>query len=300
MLRKSVSSWLFTIATWGLYILAWNAVSHFCKKQTGGFSVLKVQSDLLDYDRWKTPIPSAQISELVSQILSQPFHYMEQGGQCFAFLSDDGKYVLKLAKKRSYAFYRRLASLPLPSFAHNICVKKRDKAAEKIDRDCQSYQIAYDELSDLTGIIYSHLSPLPHERYLTTIVDKIGISHTLDLNSCTFLLQKKGEPIASYLTSLEKVGDLNGCRNALRGVLYALHTCVCRGIFDEDPGIHRNFGFAGEEPLFIDVGRFIRTEINPFPPFEKTVERFKLFLIKQHPQLLPLFDEELLRYVPKT
>lgn len=300
MLKKSIFSWLMTPCILILTFFGGEALQRFCKKQTGGFSVLKIQSDLIDYDKWKTPLPSPYISEQVAEILSQKFHYLETGGQCFAFLSEDGRYVLKLAKRRSYALYNTLSALPLPSFLHQLCYKKRSKAIEKIDRDCQSYQIANGELADLTGLIYTHLSPLQGAQYPVTLIDKIGISHHLDLNSTTFLVQKKGEPIGSFLSKLEAKGDMNECRLAIRGVLYALHTCVCRGIFDEDPGIHRNFGFADHQPLFIDVGRFVRAEISPFPPFEKSMNRFKQFLTKNHPKLIPIFDEELLRYVPKT
>lgn len=300
MVSKQIFSWLLIALFAAASLFTWNYTARFCKKQTGGFSILKIQSDLQEYDQWKTPIPSPRVSQEVSNILSQPFRYLESGGQCFAFVSEDGLYVLKLAKNRSYAFYKNLAALPLPPLLHKFFCEKRDRAVEKIDRDCRSYQIAYEEIPDLTALIYTHLSPLQGAKYPVTLIDKIGITHTLDLNKTTFLLQKKGEPIDLYLSKLESKGDISECRQALRSLLQTLHKCVCRGIIDEDPGIHRNFGFVGSDPFFIDVGRFSHTDIVPFPPFEGTINRFRFFLTNKHAPLLPLFEEELLRYIPKT
>jgi hypothetical protein len=71
-----------------------------------------------------------------------------------------------------------------------------------------------------------------------------------------------------------------------------------KGVFDEDPKIHRNFGFLGEKPIFIDVGRFVRDDSRKDPAVYNTdiqmiTKRFRHWLEEDYPELVTTLDEEL-------
>lgn len=281
---KRLLTWSATLL---LLCISWEALSRFCGAQTDRFTLLKIQAERIDSPLAQAPLTHSCSQETLSTLLSQPFHYLARGGQAFAFVSADGQYVLKLSKRRFTSLYHTLATLPLPHYLHAIFQKKWQNAVSKRERDLKSYLIAYTEVPDLTGLIYMHLDRQPSFHEQVTIIDKIGIAHTIDLNDTTFLIQKRAEPISHYLARIE--GDEKQMRYALCALLDTIQAALERGIVDDDPGLHRNFGFAGSTPLFIDVGR-LQTANRPLTAI---AGRFRAFLETEHPLLLPFFDSEL-------
>jgi len=89
-------------------------IAGFCHKKTDGFSVARIHSTLPWNPAWETaPLPGEEQHEL-EQALSQKFHYLGCGGQCFAFSSEDERYVIKFFKHRIRNPYSLLLHLPLP------------------------------------------------------------------------------------------------------------------------------------------------------------------------------------------
>lgn len=274
-----------------LAIVAWHSIARFCKAQTDGFSVAKVQSDRPYADKWRVAEPPLEEQQKIVKILSQPFHYLGGGGQCFAFASEDGQYVIKFFKHRFYKLDEILLQLPLPHHRLDQMRKKRiHRIASKIERDCSSYKLAYEEIPEETGLIYLHLHPKEGFNQSVTIVDKLGITHLLSLNSMAFILQKRAEPIDLYLKRLMEAGEAITASQAIHKVVETIAACAKKEIVDDDPAIYRNFGFIADQPMFIDVGRFQKKrEID----LKKVMSRFRLFLEERHPQLVVALDEEL-------
>lgn len=272
-----------SITILALLCISWEALSRFCGAQTDRFTLLKIQTEQQDSQLAMTPLIHSCSQETLSTLLSQPFHYLARGGQAFAFVSADGQYVLKLSKRRFTSVYHTLATLPLPQYLHAIFQKKWKNALMKRERDLNSYLLAYTQMPDLTGLIYMHLHRQPSFHQEVTLIDKIGIAHTIDLNDTTFLLQKRAESISHYLKRVENK------HYAISALLDTLQAAMDRGIIDDDPGLHRNFGFAGNSPLFIDVGRLQTSNRS----LSAIASRFRAFLETEHPTLLPFFDKEL-------
>src|SRR2546422_718538 len=87
----------------------------FCHNQTKGFQVCKIYSPLPYDAQWEIQGEGVK--------LNSTFRFLGKGGQFYAFVSDDGKTVLKLFKMhnlRQYGFVYKLNFFP---FLNNIKVR---------------------------------------------------------------------------------------------------------------------------------------------------------------------------------
>ena len=265
----------------------------FCDAQTDGFSVARIHSEFAPSPEWQIePLETAQREQL-REILSQPFHYLACGGQAFAFASHDGRYVIKFFKHR----FRKPYSYLYPYLSE----KKLQKSLLKMRRDFTSYKLAYEELKEESGLVYIHLNkdvPLDLTAHIT---DKLGISHEIPLNDVEFVLQKRAVLAYDYIDTLVQEQNLPKLRAGFAAILKGIVSRCEKGIFDEDPKIHRNLGFIEEAPIFIDVGRFVRDDQRKNPDIYREdlrliMKRFRHWLEECHPELVDLLDEEMKIY----
>jgi hypothetical protein len=280
----------FACVLWALYLGA----ASFCDEQTDGFSVARIHSELPFCPEWETaPVGEGKRQELEG-ILSQEFRYMACGGQCFAFVSADNNYVIKFFKHRIRKPYSYLMKLPLWR-------NKLEKAKRKLNRDFTSYKIAYEDLPEETGVVYIHLNKGKAPASSVAIVDKLGIKHTLPLEGIEFVLQKRAELAYSHIDHLVQQGDSAKVRHALRSMIDVIVARCQKGYFDEDAKIHRNFGFVGDKPVIIDVGRFVPDERRKEPAIYQAdvvaiTKQMHKWLMQTHPELTAILDEELREY----
>lgn len=285
---KAVSKLTFFALCAGVvYCLA----SSVCEPLTDNFSVARIHSDLPYNPAWETaPLSEEKMQELDSA-LQATFHYLGCGGQCFAFASDDGKYVIKFFKHRIRKPYSYFLNTPLAK-------RKLEKAVFKLNRDFTSYKIAYEELREETRVLYIHLNKGTALNRSVAIVDKLGIRHTIPLDDIEFVVQARAQLAYDHIDELMERGDIEAARGALRGILDVIASRCKKGIFDEDPSIHRNLGFIADKPIFIDVGRFVHDQRRMEPAVYLAdlgivTKRFRSDLQDTHPELVSLLDEEL-------
>jgi hypothetical protein len=285
-----MNKWMKRGITIGLFLVAWRFVSSFCSTQTEGFSLLRIHPDFAF-----VPIePPAPCKELPAAILSQPFYYLARGGQCFAFISEDGKVVIKFLHHHIYKPYSFLFKIPMPLSLKRLVQKRLNKQLSKVKKERASYKLAYEELQEESGLLCVHWGdPTPGGSKIV-LVDKLGIKHCLDLNGVEFVVQKRIEPLSCVLDRLSNEEEL---KLAIRGVVDLVVRCAQKGIFDEDPGLHRNIGFEGKTPLLIDMGKLVKdlpkaTKYKDQLPLMTT--RFRSFLETSYPNLVSILDEEVL------
>ena len=284
-----------------LFCAAIYSLSSFCNAQTDGFSVARIHSDLNYNPEWETaPLSSEQKTEL-RNILDQKFSYLGFGGQCFAFASDDGKYVIKFFKHKIRKPYSYILNRQLPEPFEKKRLKKLGKAQFKLNRDFNSYKIAYEDLHDETGLVYIHLNKGKELNQSVTIRDKLGIEHQIALDDIEFIVQKRAQLAYAYIEELMDRGDTAAAKDALHALLKVIVSRCQKGVFDEDARIHRNFGFIDNRPIFIDVGRFRRDpERMNHAVYKKDLQditgRFRDWLEEAHPILVPILDEEIYEF----
>ena len=279
-----------------LLICACYGVTLFCLKQTDGFSILRITAELPTSTDWKdTPLAEEQRRE-VEQALKQTYRYLGSGGQCFAFVSEDERYVLKLFLTPFHLLSAHSLQT-LPIFPAKKRQAKTERALAKLRRDFTSYQIASEELRQETGVLYVHLDK--SASFFTErlrLIDKLGIAHEIDLASHFFALQRKATLLYTHLEKLIEDGHLQEAKEAMRALI-AL--CVARdrkGIADRDLKIKRNCGFIENRPLFIDIGRFERDatrtcEAVYLPDAKQLAETLSDWIQTHYPQHAPYFHE---------
>lgn len=268
-------------------------LERFIRSQTEGFRIDKIFADFDPNPKWELPEQAPP-----QELLHQSFYFLGSGVQCYAFLSEDGETVLKVFKHYhlppNSRFLRRIS---VPAFLGNWKNAVLSKREERMQSIFSSALIAYRDLKEHTGVFFLNLNPKLDHFPKVSIYDKIGIHYELDLNKTPFLLQKKADLLFSYLESH---------KDETKNVIDSLFSCIQyrnqRGIINNDPLIHRNFGILNGEVIEIDVGSFVS---NPylkksfFSKREFFFETLKLkeWILENRPEYSEYFDQKLLQAI---
>ncbi len=191
------------------------------------------------------PSSFASHGEFPAPLLNQTWTLFAEGGQSYVFISEDETHVLKFFKDQPRPW------LQWPSY--------QAKKNKKLTRTLSGYALIYERCRYLSGIVFFHpqisSSSLP-----ATLIDRLGISHPIDLKSYLFVLQKKAQPLKRPTTLNEKkqlLGDVNHLVNTLNQA----------HLQDHDPRLHLNLGMSEGRLILIDPGRIVQcNDPQPLPP----------------------------------
>ena len=267
--------------------LAAIGVERLCHKATDGFAMVNVYPPHDDNSAWQTSDPL--------DLHSSTYRYYASGSQSYVFLSEDGKTVLKLFKFQHMRIPPWLEYFPSNTYLATKQAKKR----QVLEKTFNSISIAYNLLRQETGLLFIHLAPTNHLETQVTLIDKIGKKHLLDLDTVPFLLQKKGTLAYDTIDAWMEKGEIEKAKTGIQNLLtLALQRCK-KGIFDKDPDFSTNFGFIENIPFHIDFGRFTLDpqEKDPSvhrPEMIRITQDFRHWIEKNHSDLLPYFDKQLL------
>lgn len=222
-------------------------VGDLCQKQTKGFRLQNVFSSTPQTSH-SDPL-SEEESFLLHETLHQPFYFLKKGQQCFVFLSKDGKYVLKLFR------WEKLE----PPFWTKWISTDRGKALtqerkNKKDFDFTSYQIAYRELKEETGLLFMQLSPNPELTIPLEIYDNIGIKHVIQASNVAFILQKKVKSFFPYFAEKLSTGKIEELYPFFSDLIGLLQNRSGKCISDSDISIEYNMGILEGRPVLFDIG----------------------------------------------
>jgi hypothetical protein len=235
------------------------AAGWFCRKQTDGFTLLKISSSLSYHPEWETSNLTQVEKDEIRRVLEQPFTYLAKGEQCYVFASEDQKYVLKF-------FRQNHMRAPiwvewLPSFLNEYKSKERAKKESKLHRDFASYKLAYEKLREETGLVFLHLNKTQDLQCNTILIDKLNIAHQVPLDGMEFLLQKRAKPLYPALEECIAEGRIEEGKLLICNLVQLLMKIRKeKGILDSDPDLNINFGCIGIMPMQIDIGRYQKAE----------------------------------------
>ena len=202
-------------------------IGDLCQKQTKGFRLQNVFSSFPS-EPTHPPLSQSQVSS-IQEILDQPFYFMKKGQQCFAFLSKDEKYVLKLF---------RWEKLEPPFWTNWITTKKGQSLIQerkkKKDFDFTSYKLAYTELKEETGLLFVQLEPNKELNIPLELYDNIRIKHVIQSGNLAFILQKKVENFAPYLAQKILEGNSSDLYPFFMELAYLLQNRSTKKISDSD------------------------------------------------------------------
>lgn len=251
-----------TLVKLGLTLLLIGGIERFCQWQTGGFRIEKVRQDhIYPFSFAQRPPPPE---------LHQTFTFLDSGVQGFAFLGEDQKTVLKLFKhyhgRISTDFLDRCMPRPLAKFL----VQKREK---RLGHILASAQMAHEKLPDMTGVFFTHLAKTAQHLGSITLIDHVGIAHTLPLDQVEFILQKKAELIENRLHALFEQNNREGAIEAMKTLLRLIETRSRQGIKNKDGKVLKNTGFIGAQAVEIDIGSFVVRGPSSHPGAHKKAAR---------------------------
>ena len=226
--------------------MAFWGIGRFCKGKTEGFAVAKILRNSEREERPVSPPP-----EEVRHIFQNPLTYLGRGVQSYVFASSDGKYVVKWIRHDRWKCHPWSRFLP-KSISQNHVEKRKNRSI----KDFTSYQIAQKELEKETGILYLHLGSSSFFHQKAVIIDKLGIRHTLNLDTMDFIVQKRAKLVFQALDDWVREDRLEKAKEGLSSLVQILRTRMEKGIYDKDPDLNTNFGFIDSQAIQIDVGRF--------------------------------------------
>lgn len=244
-----------------------------------GFSPSSIRGSSLE-------APALPVSEEIAARLHQPFHYLGRGRQCFAFESEDGKYVLKFFDQKYFQ---------MPWYAvFRLSQEKAKRALRRYFYE-HSYQIAWQEFGD--EILYLHQGV---SQGLPTIEvrSRVGFWHRIDLNEVPFVLQKRGIPFYEGLSQVYRSEGMDGLRREMDTFLALIAARIRKGVADADADVEHNWGYVEGHIFHLDPGRLYYDETLSLPSrrekeWQTATCRFQKWLKAHHPELLEYFEKSL-------
>jgi hypothetical protein len=230
-----------------LCLAAYKGVSLF----TGDFSLRAITNPY--------PIKTSLASnppEEIKQILQKRYHYLSRGHQTYAFVSDDGQYVLKFFNFSQLELPLWLKYLPEVGPIAKVQAKRSESLNHRIIRLFRGHQIAEKNALTHYGIIYQHLQETDgYFAETIDVVDRIGLHHAVPLDRVVFVLQEKAIIAREMFTKLLAKDDMEGVKKRIDQLFDLYLSEYKQGIEDKDPNVIDNVGFVGDQAIRIDVGR---------------------------------------------
>ncbi len=186
--------------------------------------------------------------------IDQNYHFLGKGRQSFAFVSQDGKTVLKFFNKNYF-------QMPWYSFALPNKEDEQKKRNLRKKYFSEGYAIAEKYLQEQTAILYVHYGKtqnLPKVK----VKDQANRIFTIDLNQVPFVLQRKGEPLFSSLQKIYEQEGKDAFISAIDQYLNLVNLRISLGIADGDHDIQHNYGFLDGKPFHLDPGRLYLADLS--------------------------------------
>ena len=276
----------------------WGANEIYQKKTHFGLTAKFASPTFAPSAEWELPSLPDEEQKVVDQILCQQFTYLARGSQAFAFISQDGKYVLKLFKQHKWHPKNILGYLP---FSFNPWYRDYQVRQGKCHAVLSSCKTALLHVKEDTGVLFAHLNPTALTTPPLKLIDKHGKPWALDLGKSCFLLQKKADLFYPHIQKKMEEGDLEGAKYAITSTLKLLNRFIDMGVFENNAILRKNFGFIEGEAMQFDIGKF-KFDGSRKPDKREIgviTQSFYRWIGKNFPELLPHFDEKLQEFLEK-
>ena len=275
-----------------LFFVLFFSVERFCHQKTHGFRIHKIQSTLPHNPEWDIAFPTNEL-ENIQAILSQPFCFLDSGGESYVFLSQDKKYILKFFKlhhMRPYSWEDSFLPKKIRTHYQNL----RKKRLSTLFSSCK---LAYDRFQEDAGLLYIHLNKTDFLKVKLKLFDPIGVLHLLDLDHMEFALQKRATLAYPSLVALSEANEFEAAQKRLSSLLDLILARCQAGLADHDAR-SRNFGFVGEKAIELDLGSFsidesLKTSAAAKRVFLHETVKLRCFVKKYAPELAGFLEENI-------
>lgn len=262
-----------------------------------GFFLYKIQGPLIS---GKVEKPSLDL--ILS--LSQPYHYLAKGRQCFVFESNDGQTVIKFLNYRRFSLPVFLRDIPLPHYWKMWILGLDEKRRLRFESTMESFQLVEKHFLDETAIMYIHLKEggnLP----ILQITDRGHRTHQIDLNHTAFIVQKKAHPIFAELQNRWQSGQQVAFQEGLQEFVDLIHKRCSYQLADDDRDVGINFGFCEGRLILLDPGRLYHDpDLKEPQRLEEEMQiaskRLRIWLSQNHPEFVAFLDQQIQSHLSKT
>lgn len=274
----------------------------FFMTRSTGFGIEKIVSRL-DYNpSWETITLSERQRELLTQeVFSQKYYYLGAGNHCYAFISEDRKYVLKFFKMQHLLPKGWLNGFPVSLF-QKFGIKNETGHRLFAERIFTGYKAAYESLQEETGMLYIHLNKSCEFRTMVTLIDNKGKKYPVDIDSFEFIVQKSARKIFEHFTNLLDEGKNDDLRASINSFLQLIASRCEKGFSDPDLSIRNNFGFIGNSAIQFDCATLTEDSSMKYPlnfrhEVMQVVERLNQWANENCPEITIFIQEEAQRIV---
>lgn len=273
---------------------------------TSGFSLSKVASPLSYNEKWEVIPVTKEEKVVIDDVFSQTFTYLDSGTKSYSFVSEDGKYVIKLFKMKHLLANKWINHIPIPKILDEYRFEKVAKRDLKLSDIFESCKIAFQDLKKQTGLVYIHLNKSKEWKKKLHLVDKNKKEYFLDLDMAEFVLQKKAIPFEQRISKLMRKNDLVKTRKALKAILDLLDDRCRKGIvckeISKNANFIRNYGFIDDAAVYVDVAGFQRKDSEQVSSFNKNdflkaSEKISEWLQEYYPELVADFSKEVETFI---
>ncbi len=270
-------------------LFAFICVRQFCHQMTAGFAVSKILSHA-DLEHASIQIPPEDLSH-VSRLLDQPFYFYKKGGQCFVFMSEDKKTVIKFFKHHNMRFWHWLSKISFPGSLDRFRIKLLNKHRHQTyPYFFHSCELAYEKFQEQTGLIYLQFARAPWIQQKLILYDKLNIAHTISLSDTDFVVQRRAQSVHKKFKKLIREKNIKLCEQYIDSMLNLIAERCRQGIEDRDFNVRSNFGLFEGKVIEIDIGSYHDNPSLKEPQaikieLRKQTEKFKKWLQK-HDQTL--------------
>ncbi|MEO8637541.1 MAG: hypothetical protein ABI430_01415 [Candidatus Taylorbacteria bacterium] len=218
----------------------------------------------------------------IEEILSAPFSYLHEGFQTRAFVSEDGKYVLKTFKTLDEGKQQFIAWGLDPDRV----------TQELVDNSEKSYKLAFHDFRQETALVYLHL-----EKSSPSLIEKVTLDgKEYNTRELQFILQEKVELVGDRIKKLIGADDIEGAKRVIDDVMNFIARMWERGVTEDTFNWDHNYGYASSGYIAqIDVGTFWKGE----EYLKKEIEAKKLldsvsskWLKENGPQLVGHYEQK--------
>jgi hypothetical protein len=293
MFKKKSLKFVFSFML--LFFLTW-AIIYANHKYTGGFKTCKILPLQNSHPMGELP----HLSEEEAKIFDQEFIFLDRGCQVYVFSSLDNKYVLKLIRYHKYqpTFWMELFSFC--SKGKEIKEKYKEAKKNRVKQVYKSYSMAYNELLPITEMVYVHLGKTNYLKRVLTLKNAWGQKIYLDLDNTHFIVQKRAKKFKTELVRLYEQKDFLKARDYIDQYFALIKFRSLKAIRDFDQsGFLRNKGIIDDKLVDMDVGGYLKSDLNENEIVNLELGKFSLKFIKwaekNTPLLLPYLEEKTLK-----
>ncbi len=269
---------------------------------TQGFKICKISSGAIWSSSWAKNFSflTAEEQNEVKEILNQPYFYLARGQQAYAFVSEDQKYVIKFLRLPKYhaPFWSSISFLPKYLIEKGkIMAAERKKALLSYKN---SIELAQKHLKESSALIYCHLNQSSDLQKSLTVFDPLGISHSLNLDSYSFVIQRKTELIGPFLKKLRNKFDVEGIENTISAFISTVKIRSQKKIRNKNRNCMKNLGVLDGRVVEFDVGELrMNPDLNDPKVFaielEKSTRQLKKWLTENLPEGIPILEKAISR-----